>query len=58
MRRRITFVQSGQDQIDPKHVQLHKDKLQLQGIRAAREDRITASPHELPQEACFSLDKA
>lgn len=54
MRQRITFIHEPQDAIDPKSFQISDGKLgpslTLYRLKAAREDRITFSYDELPEE--------
>ncbi|KAG0652407.1 pbn1 [Hyphodiscus hymeniophilus] len=50
MRQRITFIQEPQDSLDPQRLQIGKNSIATQDLKAAREDRITLSLDELPQE--------
>lgn len=50
MRERITFVHGADDHFDPTQFLLDNDTLQLSSLIAAREDRLTVSLYELPQE--------
>jgi len=50
MKERITFVHGSEDAFNPKQLDLQKDSLQVRSLKAAREDRITLSLYELPQE--------
>jgi len=50
MKERITFVHGSEDAFNPKQLELQKDSLQVRSLKAAREDRITLSLYELPQE--------
>ena len=50
MRERITFVHGPEDAFTPDQIQPTSDTLCLQSLKAAREDRVTASLYELPQE--------
>ena len=54
MRRRITFVQPDGSEIDGNAFNVSRDGIQLQDLRATREDRLTAGLYELPQEARLS----
>lgn len=50
MRQRITFLQEPQDSLDPKSLQVTSDSISTKELNASREDRITLSLDELPQE--------
>lgn len=51
MRERITFVHGAEDAFDPKQLQIQEENsLHIKSLKAAREDRMTASLYELPQE--------
>ena len=50
MKRRITFIHEPEDRFDPKQLDVQKDWLQIKSLKAAREERWTASLAELPQE--------
>ncbi|MCJ1382925.1 protease B nonderepressible form [Xylographa soralifera] len=50
MRERITFVHGAEDDFDPSQLEVHNDSLYIKSLKAAREDRITFSIEELPQE--------
>ena len=50
MRERITFIHKAEDAFSPDQLQLQNDTLHIKSLKAAREDRLTFSPHELPQE--------
>ena len=50
MRERITFVHGAEDAFNPDQIQLKSDTLYIKSLKAAREDRVTASLYELPQE--------
>lgn len=55
MRERITFVHEPQDGIDPKSIGIHTNTLSFSGLKASREDHITLSLEELPQELRSAL---
>ena len=55
MRERITFVHGADGAFDPKQLRVEGDTLQLQSLKAAREDRLTFSFPELPQEVLESM---
>ncbi|OBT49640.1 hypothetical protein VE04_10037, partial [Pseudogymnoascus sp. 24MN13] len=57
MRQRITFVHEPQDGIDPKSIGIHTNTLSVSGLKAAREDHITLSLDELPQELRVALSQ-
>ena len=50
MKRRITFIHEKEDAIDPKKYNVTGQSIHIQGLKAIREDRWTASLYELPQE--------
>lgn len=50
MRQRITFLQEPQDSLDPKLLHVESNSIATKDLKAAREDRITLSLDELPQE--------
>ena len=50
MRERITFVHSPEDAFDPSQLRLENNTLHVSSLKAAREDRVTFSLQELPQE--------
>ena len=55
MRQRITFVQEPQDSLDPKLLHVESSSIATEDLKAAREDRITLSLDELPQELYLLL---
>ncbi|ELR03453.1 hypothetical protein GMDG_06186 [Pseudogymnoascus destructans 20631-21] len=57
MRQRITFVHEPQDGIDPKSIGIHTNTLSVSGLKAAREDHITLSLDELPQDLRVALSQ-
>ena len=50
MRERITFVHGAENAFHPEQLQIQCDTLYVKSLKAAREDRVTASLYELPQE--------
>ncbi|KAI9646150.1 protease B nonderepressible form [Ciborinia camelliae] len=50
MRQRITFLQEPQNSIDPQNIKVDKNSITAKRVRAAREDRVTFSFTELPQD--------
>ena len=54
MKERITFVHSPDDAFDPKQLRVEDDTLHVRSLKAAREDQLTFSFSELPQEVCTS----
>ncbi|MCJ1388378.1 protease B nonderepressible form [Xylographa bjoerkii] len=50
MRERITFVHGAEDDFDSSQLEVQNDSLYIKSLKAAREDRITFSFEELPQE--------
>ncbi|KFZ13991.1 hypothetical protein V502_06317, partial [Pseudogymnoascus sp. VKM F-4520 (FW-2644)] len=57
MRQRITFVHEPQDGIDPETIGIHTNTLSVSGLKAAREDHITLSLAELPQDLRVALSQ-
>jgi hypothetical protein len=55
MRERITFVHGAEDAFDPKQLQIQHDFFHVKSLKAAREDRVTVSLYELPQEVSKTL---
>jgi hypothetical protein len=50
MKERITFVHGIQDAFDPGQWVVTKDSVRISTLAAAREDRLTFSLQQLPQE--------
>lgn len=50
MRERITFIHQKDDSFNPHQLQVKDDSLTLTSLQAAREDQVTFSLNELPQE--------
>ncbi|KAK6605516.1 Protein pbn1 [Botrytis cinerea] len=50
MRQRITFLQHPQDAVDPQNIKVSQDSITAGRVKAAREDRVTFSFSELPEE--------
>jgi hypothetical protein len=50
MKQRITFLQEPQDSLDPKLLEVESSFIATKVLKAAREDRITLSLDELPNE--------
>lgn len=50
MRERITFVHGAEAAFDPKQLKVDKEAVRVQSLKASREDRLTFSISELPQE--------
>lgn len=50
MRQRITLVHGPNDPFDPKQLRADVNSLQVKSLKVAREDRLTFSLYELPQE--------
>lgn len=55
MRERITFVHGADYPFDPKQFHLNNDTVHLSSLKAAREDQLTVSLYELPQEVATDL---
>ena len=58
MRQRITFIHEPQDAIDPKAFHITKESLTLNGLRAAREDKITLNLDDIPEHIKDFLETA
>lgn len=56
MSQRITFIHEANHPFDPSQISLQNETLRLNGLNAAREDRLTISLYELPQEVSWNLD--
>jgi len=52
MRERITFVHRADDALKPEQLLLENDVLHIEALKGAREDQLTFSLSELPQEVC------
>ena len=50
MRERITFVHGAENDFDPNQLEVQNDSLYIKSLKAVREDRVTFSFEELPQE--------
>ena len=50
MRERITFVHGAEAAFDPKQLKVGKEEVRVKALKASREDRLTFSISELPQE--------
>ena len=50
MKKRITFLHDAEDAFKPEQLRIEKETLYVKSLKAAREDRVTASLYELPQE--------
>ena len=57
MRQRITFVHEPRDGIDPESIGIHTNTFSVSGLKAAREDHITLSLAELPQDLRVALSQ-
>lgn len=57
MSQRITFIHKA-DLFDPSQLRLQNETLHLDSLEAAREDRLTISLYELPQEVSRNIDTA
>jgi len=55
MRERITFVHRADDAFRPEQFQLEHDVLHVEALKGAREDQLTFSLSELPQEVCANF---
>lgn len=52
MRERITFVHRADDAFRPEQLRLEDGVLHVEALKGAREDQLTFSVSELPQEVC------
>ncbi len=52
MRERITFVHRADEAFRPEQLRLENDVLHVEALKGAREDQLTFSLSELPQEVC------
>lgn len=50
MKRRVTYIQRPEAPYAPEQVSLHSNFVQIDGLDAAREDRITFNLEDLPDE--------
>ena len=50
MKERITFVHAYEDAFIPEQLELQAGVFHVKSLKAAREDRLTLSLYELPQE--------
>lgn len=50
MRQRITFVHKPEDAIDPKSLKVSNNSISIEALNAAREDKVTFSHDDLPQD--------
>ena len=57
MRERITFLHAANHPFDPQQLRVENDTLHVSSLVAAREDRLTFSLYELPQEVGAVLSK-
>lgn len=55
MKERITFVRATDDEFDPKQLHLGNGTLSVRSLTAVREDQLTFSLYELPQEVAIGL---
>jgi hypothetical protein len=56
MRQRITYLQEPQDAIDPGTLKVTKNSISTKSITAAKEEKLTFSLEELPQELVKVLE--
>ncbi|KAL8667585.1 MAG: hypothetical protein Q9202_000440 [Teloschistes flavicans] len=54
MKERITFIHPQDNTFDPSQLSVNKHSVQIKGLKAAREERLTFSWHELPQD-CYEF---
>lgn len=55
MRERITFVHRADDVFRPEQLRLENDVLHVKALKGAREDQLSFSLSELPQEVCTHI---
>ena len=58
MSQRITFIHKPDRPFDPNQIRVQNETLHLDSLDAAREDRLTISLYELPQEVSWNFDTA
>ncbi len=56
MNQRISFIHDADNPLDPSQLQLQNQTLHLKALEAAREDRLTISLYELPQEVSRNIE--
>ncbi|MBE3109798.1 MAG: hypothetical protein IMZ46_04665 [Acidobacteria bacterium] len=57
MKRRITLIHRPEDGIDPSSVHIEKGAISGPELRAAREERLTFTPEELPHDVVDLLSR-
>lgn len=56
MKRRVTYITAAYAEFDPsKQAILSKDTLTIRGLDAAKEERFTFTPTELPTEVSINI---
>jgi len=50
MKRRVTYIQRPEAPFAPEQISLYSNSVQIDGLDAAREDRITFDLDDLPEE--------
>ena len=55
MRERITFVHAANGAFEPHQLNVKQEFVRVQSLKAAREDRLTISISELPQEVLHKI---
>lgn len=56
MNQRITFIHEPGRSFDPSQLRLQNDTLHVNALEAGREDRLTISLYELPQEVSTMIN--
>lgn len=54
MKERVTFIHAADDAPKPSQLELNNDTLRIKSLKAAREQRLTFSLEELPEEVQLS----
>ncbi|CAO1604010.1 protease B nonderepressible form [Xanthoria calcicola] len=57
MKERITFIHSSESDRDARSLTVSKTSVQIKALKASREERLTLSAHELPQEIWQALQQ-
>ena len=58
MKRRSTYITHPSHAVDPKDIKFSSDRVQLAGVKAAREERLTIGLKELPNEIVDVLEQS
>ncbi|KAL8843120.1 MAG: hypothetical protein Q9170_000250 [Blastenia crenularia] len=58
MKERITFIHTADEDFDPEQLEVSPDSLHIKSLKAAREERLTFSLEELPDDISRALQKS